>query len=142
MREQDANIDCLSIFLAPISLDEYNKRLRAWLTESDEEVAMRMEVATQQIEAAKKCVGKKKVEGGGIVFDHMLVNSETPVLGLSRSNHTLGCARKHALGYASKHALGYASKHALGCASKHALGCASKNALGCAKTNAHKAHSV
>jgi len=73
---QNANIDCLSIFLAPISLDEYSKRLKAWMTESDEEVAARIEAASQEMEAAKKTIGKKAVEGGGIVFDHILVNKE------------------------------------------------------------------
>lgn len=76
---QDQGIDCLSIFLAPLSIDEYDKRLRAWLTESDEEIEMRVAVASKQIEAAKKTIGKKRVEGGGIVFDYVLVNKEVSV---------------------------------------------------------------
>jgi guanylate kinase len=63
-------------------MDEYKNRLKAWFSESDEEIEMRLAVAATQIEAAKKTIGKKPVEGGGIVFDHILVNEE--VRGLSR----------------------------------------------------------
>lgn len=34
-------VDCLTIFLAPPSEEVFDSRLRAWLTESDEEIAAR-----------------------------------------------------------------------------------------------------
>lgn len=73
---QEQGIEYLSIFLEPPSIDEYNTRLRAWLSENDQEVEMRVNAAKEQIEAAKKTVNKKAVPGGGIVFDYILENGD------------------------------------------------------------------
>eukprot|EP00879_Flechtneria_rotunda_P024046 GHRR01025468.1.p1 GENE.GHRR01025468.1~~GHRR01025468.1.p1 ORF type:complete len:822 (+),score=235.91 GHRR01025468.1:119-2584(+) len=47
------SIDCLTIFLAPPSLEEHEQRLKAAITESDDEIAERQKVAAGQLTAAE-----------------------------------------------------------------------------------------
>lgn len=42
-------VDLLSIFLQPPSEDTYKERLLAWLTESDEDIAARMDRASKEV---------------------------------------------------------------------------------------------
>lgn len=60
------SVDCLSIFLAPPSLEEHEQRLQLAATESNEEVAARGEVAAAELAAAR-------AQG---VFDEVLVNDD------------------------------------------------------------------
>jgi guanylate kinase len=60
------SVDCLSIFLAPPSLEDHEQRLQLAATESDEEVAARGVVATAELAAAR-------AQG---VFDEVLVNDD------------------------------------------------------------------
>jgi hypothetical protein len=46
-------IDCLSIFMAPPSLEEHEQRLKLWVTESDDEVADRGTVAAAELAAVQ-----------------------------------------------------------------------------------------
>lgn len=46
-------VDCLTIFLAPPSIDAHEQRLKQWATESDEEIAERQEVAAAEMEAVQ-----------------------------------------------------------------------------------------
>lgn len=59
-------VDCLTIFLTPPSISTYEDRLKAWLTETDEEIRQRQAEAEQQL-----CLA----QASG-VFDGMLVNDE------------------------------------------------------------------
>ncbi|PNH05620.1 Adenylate kinase, chloroplastic [Tetrabaena socialis] len=63
-------IDCLTIFLKPPSVDVYEERLRAHLTETDEEIASRVEMARREMDAAA---------AAGSPFDATIVNGETEV---------------------------------------------------------------
>jgi guanylate kinase len=60
------SVDCLSIFLAPPSLEEHQQRLQQAVTESDEEVAGRGAVAAAEL---------ADVRSKG-VFDQVLVNDD------------------------------------------------------------------
>lgn len=46
-------VDCLTVFLAPPSLELHEQRLRDWATESDEEIAERQELAAAELEAVQ-----------------------------------------------------------------------------------------
>jgi guanylate kinase len=60
------SVDCLSIFLAPPSLEEHQQRLQQAVTETDEEVADRGAVAAAELATVKS----------QDVFDQVLVNDE------------------------------------------------------------------
>ncbi|GIL93290.1 hypothetical protein Vretimale_15687 [Volvox reticuliferus] len=60
-------IDCLTIFLKPPSVQAYEVRLRQHLTETDEEIAARIEMARREIDAAT---------AAGNPFDATIVNSD------------------------------------------------------------------
>lgn len=60
------SVDCLSIFLAPPSLEEHQQRLEQAVTETDEEVADRGAVAAAELAAVKS----------KSVFDQVLVNDD------------------------------------------------------------------
>lgn len=60
------SVDCLSVFLAPSSLEEHQQRLQQAATESDEEVAGRGAVAAAELAAVRS-------KG---VFDQVLVNDD------------------------------------------------------------------
>lgn len=46
-------VDCLTVFLAPPSLELHEQRLRDWATESDEEIAERQALAAAELEAVQ-----------------------------------------------------------------------------------------
>jgi guanylate kinase len=46
-------VDCLTVFLAPPSLELHEQRLKDWATESDEEVAERQALAAAELEAVQ-----------------------------------------------------------------------------------------
>ncbi|KAG1679244.1 hypothetical protein FOA52_009273 [Chlamydomonas sp. UWO 241] len=56
-----SGVDCLSIFLNPPSLEVYRQRLDEWLTETDGDITLRMDMA------------RKMAEGAG-AFDHAIDN--------------------------------------------------------------------
>ena len=56
----------LGIFLQPPSIDEYRQRLVTWLTESDEDIQLRMQLAEAQAELSTDTK----------VYDHVIVNDE------------------------------------------------------------------
>lgn len=47
-----SNEQYLGIFLQPPSMDEYKQRLVTWLTESDEDISLRMELAEAQMKTS------------------------------------------------------------------------------------------
>lgn len=59
-------IDCLSVFLAPPSLEEHQQRLQLWATETDEEIADRGAAAAAELAAVQS----------SSVFDQVLVNDD------------------------------------------------------------------
>lgn len=60
------SVDCLSVFLAPPSLEEHQQRLEQAVTESDEEIAERGAVAAAELAAVRS-------KG---VFDKVLINDD------------------------------------------------------------------
>lgn len=59
------SVDCLTIFLAPPSLDVHEQRLKDWATESDEEIAQRQAVAAAELEAVQSEGVFDQVRHGG-----------------------------------------------------------------------------
>lgn len=57
-------IDCLTVFLTPVSLEVFESRLRTWLTESDATVASMQQQAEVEMAAAADCGD----------FDHVIEN--------------------------------------------------------------------
>lgn len=58
-----ARPDCVSVFIAPPSMEELARRLRARATDSDTEIAARLEVGAQEVAAMGE-------------FDHRIVNDD------------------------------------------------------------------
>lgn len=59
-----AGVDCLTLFLTPTSIQEFERRLRLWLTESDATIGAMLEQAEAENKEAIACGN----------FDHVLVN--------------------------------------------------------------------